>query len=147
MQETGFQSLGQEDPLEKGMATHSSTLAWRSPWTEEPGGLQSKAKVKSLSRVRLFGLLSTRLLCPWDFPGNNIGVGCHFLLQEIFLIQGLNPGLLHCRQTLYHLSHQGVQRGGKTSEIRVFKSCISTKTCFIMDLAKLFFSSLYQLCL
>ena len=34
-------------------------------------------------------------------------MGCHFLLQEIFLIQGLNPGLLHCRQTLYHLSHQG----------------------------------------
>ena len=33
------QSLGQEDPLEEGMATHSSTLAWRIPWTEEPGGL------------------------------------------------------------------------------------------------------------
>ena len=33
--------LGQEDPLQKGMATHSSTLAWRIPWTEEPGGLQS----------------------------------------------------------------------------------------------------------
>ena len=39
--ETEVQSLGQEDPLEKGMATHSSTLAWRIPWTEEPGGLQS----------------------------------------------------------------------------------------------------------
>ena len=35
------QSLGQEDPLEKVMATHSSTLAWTTPWTEEPGGLQS----------------------------------------------------------------------------------------------------------
>ena len=35
------QSLGQEDPLEEGMATHSSLLAWRIPWTEEPGGLQS----------------------------------------------------------------------------------------------------------
>jgi len=41
MQETRVPSLGQEDPLEKGMATHSSILAWRSPWTEEPGGLQS----------------------------------------------------------------------------------------------------------
>ena len=41
VQETGVQSLGQEDPLEKGMATHSSILAWRIPWTEEPGGLQS----------------------------------------------------------------------------------------------------------
>ena len=41
MQDTWVQSLGQEDPLEKGMANHSSTLAWRIPWTEEPGGLQS----------------------------------------------------------------------------------------------------------
>ena len=41
MQETRVQSLGQEDPLEKEMATHSSILAWRIPWTEEPGGLQS----------------------------------------------------------------------------------------------------------
>ena len=41
MQETQIQSLGWEDPLEKRMATHSSFLAWRIPWTEEPGGLQS----------------------------------------------------------------------------------------------------------
>ena len=41
MQETQVQSPGQEDPLEKGMATHSSILAWLIPWTEEPGGLQS----------------------------------------------------------------------------------------------------------
>ena len=41
MQETWVRSLGQEDPLEKGTATHSSILAWRIPWTEEPGGLQS----------------------------------------------------------------------------------------------------------
>jgi len=40
MQGTRVQSLGQEDPLEKGMATHSSILAWEIPWTEEPGGLQ-----------------------------------------------------------------------------------------------------------
>ena len=39
-EETRVQSLGQEDPLEKGMVTHSSILAWRIPWTEEPGGLQ-----------------------------------------------------------------------------------------------------------
>ena len=39
--ETGVQSLGQEDILEKEMATHSSILAWRIPWTDEPGGLQS----------------------------------------------------------------------------------------------------------
>ena len=41
MQETGVQALVWEDPLEEGMATHSSILAWRIPWTEEPGGLQS----------------------------------------------------------------------------------------------------------
>ena len=41
MQETSVQSLGREDPLEKEMATHSSILAWRILWTEEPGGLQS----------------------------------------------------------------------------------------------------------
>ena len=41
MRETWVQSLGQEDPLEKEMPTHSSILAWKIPWTEEPGGLQS----------------------------------------------------------------------------------------------------------
>ena len=41
MWETWAQTLGWEDPLENGMATHSSILAWRIPWTEEPGGLQS----------------------------------------------------------------------------------------------------------
>ena len=50
MQETWVRSLGREDPLEKGMATHSSTLAWKIPWTEEPGGLQS---VESQSRTQL----------------------------------------------------------------------------------------------
>ena len=43
--------------------------------------------------------------CPWDSPGRTTGVGCHSLLQRICLIQGLNPGLLHFRQILYHLSH------------------------------------------
>ena len=41
VQESRVQSLGQEDPLDNGMATHSSILAWRIPWTEEPGGLES----------------------------------------------------------------------------------------------------------
>ena len=48
MQETWIQYLAQEDPLEKGMATHSSILSWSIPWTEEPGGLQSMG----LQRVR-----------------------------------------------------------------------------------------------
>ena len=49
----------------------------------------------------------TRLLCPWDSPGKNTGVGSYPLLQGIFLTQGSNLGLLHCRQILYYLSHQG----------------------------------------
>ena len=75
MQETWVRSLGQEDPLKKEIAIHSSTLAWRIPWTEEPGGLQSMgsqrvghdrvtslslyllklfSSIQSLSRVQLF---------------------------------------------------------------------------------------------
>ena len=49
-----------------------------------------------------------QLLCPWDSPGKNTGVDCNFLLQQIFLTQGSNPGLLHCRQILYHLSYSWV---------------------------------------
>ena len=45
-----------------------------------------------------------------DSPGKNTGAGCHTLLQGIFPTQGSNPGLLHCRQILYHLSHQGSPR-------------------------------------
>ena len=45
-------------------------------------------------------------LCPWSSPGKNTGVGCHSLLQGIFQTQGLNLGLLHYRQILYHLSHK-----------------------------------------
>ena len=51
MQETQVQALGWEDPLEKGMATHSSIPGWRIPWTEEPGGLQFNGVTKS--RIRL----------------------------------------------------------------------------------------------
>ena len=53
------------------------------------------------------GLQHSGLFCSWDSPGKNTGVGFHFLLQEISLSQGSNPGLSHCRQSLYHLSHQG----------------------------------------
>ena len=59
--------------------------------------------------LRPHGLQPARLLCLWDSSGKNTGVGCHALLQGIFLTQGLNSGLLHCRQTLYHLNHQGSQ--------------------------------------
>ena len=57
-----------------------------------------------------YGLEPPQLSCPWDFPGKNTGVGCHFLHQGIFPPQGVNPHLmclLHCRYNRYHLSHQG----------------------------------------
>ena len=47
------------------------------------------------------------LLCPWGSPGKNTGVGCHFLLQGIFLTRGSSPGLLHCRQILDPLCYEG----------------------------------------
>ena len=55
----------------------------------------------------------------WDSPGKNTRVGCHFLLQGLFPTQGSNPGLPHCRQTLYCLSHQGshiLRRGSKNTQ-------------------------------
>jgi len=70
-----------------------------------------KVKLKLLSCVQLFAtpwiVACTKLLHPWDFQGKSTGVGCHCLLQGIFPTQGSNPGLSHCRQMLYRLSHQG----------------------------------------
>ena len=88
MWETWVQFLDWEDPLEKGKATHSSVLAWRIPWT-------------------VAHCNCTMSLCPWYSLGKNIGVGSLSLLQGIFPIQELNPGLLHCKQNLYCQSHQG----------------------------------------
>ena len=53
---------------------------------------------------------TTRLLCPWNYPGKNTGVGCHALLQGIFPTQGLNACLLCCRWILYWLSLHGCAR-------------------------------------
>ena len=53
MWETGVRSLGREDPLEKGMATHSSILSWRIPWTEEPGGLQSMGSQRATNTISI----------------------------------------------------------------------------------------------
>ena len=52
------------------------------------------------------GRQPTRFLCPWNSPGRNTGLGCHFLLQGIFQTQESNQGLLHCRQIFYCLSYQ-----------------------------------------
>ena len=74
MQMTWVQSLGQEDPLEKGIATHASILAWRIPWTEEPGGLQSIGlqRVKLMTMwLRTFTLHFIQPTLPW-FDGKLI---------------------------------------------------------------------------
>ena len=94
------------------MATHSSILAWRIPWTEEPGrlqpmglqrvGLESESHSVVSDSFRPHGLYS-----PWNSLGQNTGVDSLSLLQGIFPTQGLKPGLLHCRQILYQLSHKG----------------------------------------
>ena len=75
---------------------HPDSAATRNP-------LERKEKVKTLSHVQFFTTpwtVPARLLHPWDSPGKNPGVGCHFLLQGIFPTQGSNPGLPHCRQML-----------------------------------------------
>ena len=78
------------------------------PFLSQPGkySIQFSRSVVSDS-LRPHGLSPIRLLRPWDFPGKSAGVDCHFLLQGIFPTQESNPGPPHCRQTLYHLSHQG----------------------------------------
>ena len=101
-------------------------VAWLAPGqTSAPAtgqtdykGLQTttpRRVCRPLSRVHLSatrGLWPARLLCPWDFPDTNTGVGDHVLLQGIFPTQGLNPGLLHWRLILYCLSHHR-SSGGK----------------------------------
>ena len=77
MQETRIRSLGQEDPLEKEMATHSSILAWRIPWMEEPGGLQSMG---SQSRTRLSDFTFT-------FKKQI------YVLRSLILVKDINPAL------------------------------------------------------
>ena len=66
--------------------------------------MEKKDKYYTNSRMPMHKevMASSRLLCPWSSPGKNTGVGSHSFLQGIFLTQGLNPGLLHCKQILYH---------------------------------------------
>ena len=74
--------------------------------------IREKVKVSrsvTSNSLRPHGLQPTRLLRPWDFPGNSTGVGRHFLLQGIFPTQGSNPGLLHYRQMLYKIVDSSVQ--------------------------------------
>ena len=62
-----------------------------------------------------------------DFPGKNTGVGCHFLLQGIFPTQGLNPGLPHCRRTLYQLRTREA-----TNQVSVQFSSVQSQSCLTL---------------
>ena len=76
-------------------------------------------KCQSLSCIQLFltpWIQPTRVLYSWNSPGKNPGVGCRFIVQGTFLTQGSNLGLLHCRQFLYRLSHQGSQLSTKHNQ-------------------------------
>ena len=83
MQETWVWSLGWEDPVEKGMATHSSILAWRIPWTEEPGGLQSMGSqrvihslVTNTFNLYLFIWLPQVRVVAWGIFVESFGISC-----------------------------------------------------------------------
>ena len=78
-----------------------------------------------LTLSRPHGLKSARLLSPWEFPGKNIGVGCHFLLQGIILTQGLNLSLLnllHWQANSLPLNHQGKPIKSSSYFIRAYKA-------------------------
>ena len=106
------------------------------PWAAHLTLLSLWSEVKSFSHVQVF-------VTPWtvayqaplsmEFSRQETGVGCHFLLQEIFLTQGLNPGLPHCRQTLYCLS----QQGSLSLYFLIFKMSTTTKPVigFLQDSA------------
>ena len=94
--------------------------------------------VRVLSHAQFFATPLTvahQVPCPRDSPCENTGVGCHFHLQGIFLTQELNTNLLHCRQTLYHLSHQGSleQQTGSKSE----KEYVKAVYCHPADLTSM----------
>ena len=80
MLETWVQSLGRKDPLEKGMVTHSSILAWRIPWTEESGGYSPWGYKESDMTKQLTPSLSQLLI----YSGYNIFVGCIYIDIQIY---------------------------------------------------------------
>ena len=89
----------------------TTSVTWQIPNYSELTKPRLKSESVSHSVVsnslQPHGVGPARLLCPWDFPSKNTGVGCHFLLQGIFPTQQSYPGLLHCRHILYQLSYKG----------------------------------------
>ena len=79
-------------------------------WRPSSNPVAMSEWVSESHSVMLYSLWPHGLYSPWNSPGQNAGVGSCSLLQGIFPTQGSNPGLQHCRQILYHLSHQGSPR-------------------------------------
>ena len=122
------------DPSPSVYVDNSINQLWRHPRQQ---GCQTLWKCESgtcsvvSDSLRPLVLQPARPLCPQNSPGRNTGVDCHSLLQGIFLTQGLNQNflyLLHCRQILYYLSHEGSLKyyGGKSeiSEIKARASAL-----------------------
>ena len=85
MQETWIRSLGQEDPLEEEMAAHSSTFAWKIPWTEEPGGLQSAGSHKSWTQPSTHARKSDCYQILGDFPCVSSNYKVNSVLSLVYL--------------------------------------------------------------
>ena len=73
--------------------------------------------------------LCDRLLCPWNSPGKNTGVGCDSFLQGVFLTHGWNPGFPHCRQSLERLRHQGSPKMRHTEALKIKLLLFFLKIC------------------
>ena len=101
---------GRTQPLKE---WHSPRTQNKLVWTKElQDGRQVCVSRSVMSNsLRPHRLHSTRLLCPWESPRKNTGVGCHSLLQGIFLTQGSHPRLLHWRQILYHWARREESNG------------------------------------
>ena len=84
--------------------------------------------------LRPHGLQLASLLCPWNSPGKNTGVGCHSLLQGVFPTQESNLSLQHCRQTLYCLNHQGSPDNLRA----VYFILLSLITCYVSIVVQCF---------
>ena len=118
--------------------SRDETIGWLSPASEPSFGSHGgRSNMEGQQNILLFspsfvsnslwshGLYPTRLLCPWDFPGKNTGVGNNFLLQGIFPTQGLNLHPLHWQADTLPLSYQGSPVGYLlpcNSRILIFKS-------------------------
>ena len=114
------------------LALCSSLSFWHLCWRKHCCWCCLLAK-SCLTLLQPHGLYPNRLLCPWDFPGKNFGVVCHFLFQGIFLIQGSDLRLSHCKRNLYHWA----TREAHEESIKIpkyitqsFKTMVSILICF-----------------